>query len=109
MADIMKNIYQEFLNGFADFGNYFSMVSEDSIFANFTTTNLTDLFLTKKMIETTNANRYEDLLNNKVDYPYLQLAPYITVDEILKIITSGLTWSNILGSVNFTIPINQFI
>lgn len=74
---------------------------------------LTDLFLTKKMIESKYANRYDDLVNNEVSYPFMDIAPYLSLDEALKDITGDIAFQPIIEKltrpVNFHIAINELI
>ena len=80
---------------------------------NFTENQLIDLFLTKKMTESTSANRYDDLLNNKVEYPYLEYAPYSSVMSALSDITRDITVDNLekflFRPVNFRFAVNSFL
>lgn len=79
----------------------------------FSKKNLTDLFILKKMIESTNANRYQDLLNNGISSIYSNTTPYADINELLTLITNGIQ-NDVLkkitfGKINFSIPIKNFI
>lgn len=88
-------------------------VKMDDLDFNLDSNKLADLFLTKKMIESTNANRYDDLLNNQVNYPYLDIAPYLSINEALSDITKDITFKSvrdkILRPVTFHLTINDLL
>ena len=79
----------------------------------FTEKNLTDLFITKKMIERTNASRYDDLRYNKVTYPWMDFAPYLSLKEALNDILKIKNYKGLADSlfkpVKFHIPINELV
>lgn len=88
-------------------------VKMDSLDFNLDKNKLVDLFLTKKMIKSTNPNRYDDLLNNQVNDPYLNIAPYSSINEALSDITKDITFKSvrdkILRPVTFHLTINDLL
>ena len=118
---ILEEVNKEFLNNFNGFKEYTTMANPNSaimeglkpLYKYFTEKKLTDLFVLKKMIESTNANRYQDLLNNNISSVYSQIAPNSNVNDLLTVLTQGLQndvlkWAT-FGSVGFSIPIKNFI
>lgn len=91
----------------------YANVKMDDFGYNFSEKKLTDLFLTKKMIESKYSNRYDDLINNEVSYPFMDIAPYLSLDEALKDITGDIAFQPIIEKltrpVNFHIAINELI
>lgn len=88
-------------------------VKMDNLDFNLDKNKLVDLFLTKKMIKSTNPNRYDDLLNNQVNDPYLNIAPYSSINEALSDITKDITFKSvrdkILRPVTFHLTINDLL
>lgn len=117
LEKVLSLVNYDFASVFSN-GTNFKMskvanIKMDDLNFNLDKNKLADLFLTKKMIESTNANRYDDLLNNQVDYPYLDIAPYLSLNEALSDVTKDITFKSvrdkILRPVIFHLAINDLL
>lgn len=115
--DIISRLIQE---GTSDFNNFSKFIQIDqknweksSLFENFNEENLQNLFIVKKLIERTSDDRLNDLLHNKVDLDLVNPTKYTKVDDILKIITSSLTFSklreDLVSGVNYNIAVHNLL
>lgn len=110
--EVLERILDIATNNSTQMGKY-ANVKMDDFGYHLSENKLTDLFLTKKMIESKYANRYDDLINNEVSYPFMDIAPYLSLDEALKDITGDIAFQPIIEKltrpVNFHIAINELI